>query len=117
VAAELNVSSYEDAITTIKADLALMTKRKGEFTSNNKLKQIESLIYMLQVRLGYFYQLLPKMDSRRGIINLGGNFLQVLFGTATVADLNQLHQTLDELQAKNTDLAHSIAHQVSCNQN
>jgi hypothetical protein len=38
VATELNVSSYEEAVTTFKGDLALMIQQEREFTSINELK-------------------------------------------------------------------------------
>jgi len=36
-----------------------------------------------------------------------------LFGTATLADLNKLHNTLDELKDKNSDVVHSLSNQVT----
>jgi hypothetical protein len=55
-----------------------MNEQKTEFTSINELKQTGSLIDTLEAGLGYFYQFVQKMDSRRGIFNLGGNILQAL---------------------------------------
>ena len=57
--------------------------------------------------------MLPKLDSRRGILNFGGTILQTLFGIATVSDLDMLQETLDELKSKNVDIAHSLANQVT----
>jgi len=36
-----------------------------------------------------------------------------LFGTATFADLNKLHNTLDELKDKNPKLVHSLSNRVT----
>jgi hypothetical protein len=36
-----------------------------------------------------------------------------MFGTATLADLNKLHNTLDELKDKNSDIVHSLSNQVT----
>ena len=55
--------------------------------------------------------MLPKLDSRRGILNFGGTILQTLFGIATVSDM--LHETLDELKSKDVDIAHSLVNQVT----
>jgi len=49
----------------------------------------------LEFKLGDFYQILPKLDSRRGLTNLGGTILKTLFGTATVTDIHLLHETID----------------------
>jgi hypothetical protein len=61
--------------------------------------------------------MLPKLDSRRSILSIGGKFLQTLFGVATVSDLRTLHETLDELKFKNADIAHSLKNQVTYVQN
>jgi hypothetical protein len=44
---------------------------------------------------------------------VGGTILRTLFETATLADLNKLHNTLDELQDKNSDIVHSLFDQVT----
>jgi hypothetical protein len=36
---------------------------------------------------------------------LGGKVLQVLFGVATVADIEQLHQSIDELHQERNNMA------------
>jgi hypothetical protein len=48
VAADVNVSSYEEAISTIRGDLMLMNEQKREFTSITELKQMESLVSTLE---------------------------------------------------------------------
>jgi hypothetical protein len=42
---------------------------------------------------------LPKLDSRRGLINLDGTILKTLFGTVT--DIHLLHETIDKLKLYN----------------
>jgi hypothetical protein len=54
--------------------------------------------------------MVPKMDSRR---NIFGTVLQTLFGIATVSDLRTWHETVDDLQARNSDMAHSLQSQVT----
>jgi len=49
---------------------------------------------------------LPRLDRRRSVLVIGGTILRTLFGTATLADLNKLHNTLDELKDKTSDLIH-----------
>ena len=63
--------------------------------------------------LNYFYRLLPRVHPRRGIINLGSTVLKALFGTVTIADELQLHQTLDHLKSRNADIVHSLSDQVT----
>jgi hypothetical protein len=54
----------------------------------------------LESKLGNLKRFLPKADRRRGLINAAGSLLQVLFGTATEADMNNLHATVDMLNPK-----------------
>jgi len=46
-------------------------------------------------------------------MNLGGTVLKTLFGTASVADIHQLHQTLEQLKSRNADVVHSLPNQVT----
>jgi hypothetical protein len=71
------------------------------------------LLDFLDSRLSSFQQLLPRLDRRRGLINLGETVLKTLFGAATLADLSQLHGTIDCLKSKETDTVHSLANQLT----
>jgi hypothetical protein len=46
-------------------------------------------------------------------MNLCGTVLKTLLRTATLADLNQLHGTIDELKSKEADIVHSLANQLT----
>ena len=104
VAIDLDASRYEGVIFFIRSELMIVSKQQKEFTPISVLKQIEMLLKILESRLLNFQQMLPKLDSRRGILNFGGTILQTLFGIATVSDM--LHETLDELKSKDVDIAH-----------
>ena len=41
-------------------------------------------------------------------MDIGGTVLKALFGTATITDVHQLHQTLDQLKSRNADITHSL---------
>ena len=71
----------------------------------------------LEQKLCDFYQILPKLDSRRGLIDFGGTILRTLFGTATLTDLRSLHEPLDELKSRDSDIAHSLSSQISYTKN
>jgi len=73
--------------------------QKKEFTPVSELRQIVSLLDTLELKLSDFYQILPKLDSRRGLINLDGTILKTLFGTVT--DIHLLHETIDKLKLYN----------------
>ena len=44
---------------------------------------------------------------------MGGYALKYLFGSATIADLRNLHVTLQELQGKHFDVVHSLSDQLT----
>jgi len=111
VALDIGTNTYEGIISTVK-DLLLVENQKKEFTPISKLKQIDSLLNTLQQKLCDFYQILPKLDSRRGLIDFGGTILRTLFGTATLTELHSLHETLDELKSTDSDIAHSLLSQI-----
>ena len=115
VAVDLDTSQYEEVISTLKGDLLLVESQKKEFTPVSELHQIGSLLDTLEFKLVDFYQILPKLDSRRGLINLGGTILETLFGTATVTDINLLHETIDKLKSNNADISHSLTDQITYN--
>ena len=106
-ALDLNTNAYEEIISTVKGDLLLVENQKKEFTPISELKQIDSLLNTLDQNSAT-YQILPKLDSRRGLIDFGGTILRTLFGTATLTDLHSLHETLDELKSRDSDIAHSL---------
>ena len=83
-------------------------QQRKEFTATSELKQIELFVQILEDKLHDFYQILPRPDPRRGLLNLGGNILKTIFGTATVADVHELHGVLDDLQNRNSDIVHSL---------
>jgi hypothetical protein len=59
--------------------------------------------------------MLPKLDSRRGLIDFGGTIhvLRTLFGTANLTGLHSLHEIRDELKSSDSDIAHSLSNQIS----
>jgi hypothetical protein len=46
-------------------------------------------------------------------MNIGGNVLKAIFGIAVSSDVSQLHDTLDNLQAQNSDIVHSLTNQLT----
>jgi len=77
------------------------------------LNQITTLLNTLKVRIYNFQQPLPRLDSRRGLINFGGTVLKTLFGTATIAYIHFLHETLDGLKSSTSDIVHSLNSQLT----
>ena len=100
-------------LSTIKADLLLIESQKQEFTPISELKQIKTLLNTLELRLHNFQQVLPRLNRRRGLMNFGGTILKLVFGTATIHDINSLHETLNGLQASTSDIVHSLSNLIT----
>lgn len=90
----LDMSAYEEMISTIKGDLPLVEGQRSEFTSISELKQTEALLNTLESRLRHFQQILPMLGRRRGLMSFGYTVLKTLFFTSTVANFHQFHETL-----------------------
>ena len=91
---------YEEALSTIRGDLLTVEERKQEFTFNSEMKLIDTVLTTLETKLDTFKQILPKLDPRRGLINLSGAMLKALFCTSVDSDINSLHNNFDELQSR-----------------
>jgi len=113
VATEINVDPYEDAVLVIRNDLRTIYESSKEFTSINEVRQIEVLLDKLETRIQDFRRLLPKPDSRRGLMNIGGTALKALFGVATASDVLHLHQAVEELATRDTEITHSLLNQLT----
>jgi len=105
---DIDMSAYEEAVATVKADIILLEGHRKELTSNSELNQIAALLNTLEVRLYNFQKLLPKLDRGRGLINFGGTVLKTLFATATKADIHLLYETLGGLKSTTSDIVHLL---------
>jgi mannitol-specific phosphotransferase system IIBC component len=93
--------------------LIKVKEQKQEFTSTAELRQIEALLLNLKSRLKSFKQILPRLDRRRGLFNLGGAILRTMFGKATGSDVTPLHTVINELQLNEKYIVHSMKNQVT----
>jgi hypothetical protein len=98
VAVNVNLSTCHEVLSTVKSDLLAIEKQRKEFTSTSELQQIELFVRILEGKFNFYNQILPRPDSRQGLLYLGGNILKTTFGTATVSDVHELHRVLDDLQ-------------------
>jgi len=109
IALNFDLSTYHEIISTIRTDLLSVEQRKKEYTPIVELKQIEIFFNILESKLYDFYQVLPRLELRRALVNFGGKILKTLFGTATTSDIHLLHDVLHELQFQNSDISHSLS--------
>jgi hypothetical protein len=80
------------------------------------LKQIDSYqknSRMTGKHIFLTWTLLPTNRRKRALLNLGGDVLHFLFGTATSTELQTLHQVVEGMKAQQNIIAHSVEHQVT----
>ena len=104
IAIDVTMTPYEDALSIIKGDLLEIREHRQEFTSISEISLIETLLTTLESKLQAFKQIFPTLDSRRGLLDLGGSILKTLFGTAVVSEVTSLRNALDELQENQKDV-------------
>jgi hypothetical protein len=63
-------------MATIWNDLEIINSHHKEFTPIVELKLVEISVDALESRLREFQQLFPRLDKRRGLVNLGGSILK-----------------------------------------
>jgi hypothetical protein len=63
VALGLNVSTYEDVLSTIKSDLSIMLLNKQDFTPISQLRQVETLLDNLETKLYQVKQIFSKTEN------------------------------------------------------
>jgi len=113
IALDLNLSTYNAIISTVKADISSVELQKWKFTSVSEFRQIETQLKILEHKLNDFCQFLPLLDRRRSILGTGSTILRTMLETAFLAGLDKLHNILDELENYNSDLLHSLSNRVS----
>jgi hypothetical protein len=104
---------YEDVTTTLREDLKQMQDAAKRSFPFGELRYVESALTTVENKLAYLKKYLPKADKRGGLIDVGGTLLKTIFGIATVADLSDLHTTVDDLHRKEDTIVHSLNQQVT----
>jgi len=113
LAIDLDTTTYLEVVAIVREDLLQVERQRREFTADADLKQIENLVGTLERKINDIQQLFPRMDSRRGLFNVGGVLLKSLFGVATNVDTHKLHESLNGLKDDYNDVIHSMSKQLT----
>jgi hypothetical protein len=104
---------YEDETTTLREDLSDLKEATKRSLPIGELRYVETALLAVENKLADWKEYLPKADKRRGLRDVVGTFLKILFGIATVADLSVLHATVIDLDRKQDTIVHSSNKQVT----
>ena len=113
VVLNFQLTPYEKAIEIVKADLAAVTDLANPTPLIDEVHQVQRVVNKLENTLTNLNRYLPRADGKRDLLNVGGSFLKVLFGTITVTDLAYLHSTVDALSQKQGEVVHALNHQLT----
>jgi hypothetical protein len=104
IAIAINTSTYQGVISTVREDLLRVEQHKQEFTPTSLVRHFETLLQQLELKLGSFHEILPRLDRSRGLFNIGRSLLKIVFGTASAFDTVQIRNVFYNLQIQNSDI-------------
>ena len=85
----------------------------GRYATRQEINYLYAVRELLNSELADVENLLPVTRQERGFLNFGGKVLNILFGTATSAELQVLHQALQGTKEQQTVITDSIEHQLN----
>jgi hypothetical protein len=97
VVVHLNLTPYEEAVTTLREDLTVVQEATRHSSRLDEVHLVQIALEALEGKLENLKEFLPKTDRRRGLLDIGMAALRVLFDVATVVDLSGLHDTVNTL--------------------
>jgi hypothetical protein len=97
----------------VRKNLHVAKEMSEQSTTIGELCQVEEALRSLKEKLESIQKFLPRPTKKRGLFNIGGTVLKSLFGTATLLDLQSLHETIDDLHRRQDSVTHSLHHQLT----
>jgi hypothetical protein len=86
----------------------------NRYVNWQEVKYLQAVWEQLNVEFQGIEKLLPVTRQKRGLLNFGGNVLNFLFGTATSAELQDLHQVIEGVKLQQSAITHSLEQQLTC---
>jgi len=79
----------------------------------HEVTYLEAVWEQFNLKFEDIEKLLPATRQKRGIFDFGGEVLNLLFGTATNANLQTLHQVVETIKGQQATITHSLEHQLT----
>ena len=86
VVVHFKLTPFERAIEILLADMEDVEVVTHRTSLIDEVLQAQTAVNSLESKLINLKRFLPKPERRRGLLNVGGSILKLIFGTATVAD-------------------------------
>jgi hypothetical protein len=75
--------------------------------------QVEILLNKLENEVRSFREVLPRENYKRATLNVTGSVFKFLVGTATLADVSDLHDEVQVMHQKRDEIVHSVNDQLT----
>jgi hypothetical protein len=108
-----NLTQHASVLTELEVNLHAVRVADTQSTSICEKRQAEEALRALKDKLANIQRFLPRPTRKRGLLNVGGTVLKTLYRTATVVDLQSLHDTMDGLQRRKETVTHSLDQQLT----
>ena len=108
VVVHFKLTPFERAIEILLADMEDVEVVTHRTSLIDEVLQAQTAVNSLESKLINLKRFLPKPERRRGLLNVGGSILKLIFGTAIVAELANLHTTVDDLKQKQGEVVHAL---------
>ena len=109
----LDFNPYEQTIGKLRDDLSYIQKFKTPLAPVHELNYIECVLQKLEDDIDAFREMLPRLDKRFAVLSAVGSMLKLAFGTATLLDVETLHETVDEMHRTEGNIIHSVNRQMT----
>ncbi|XP_039279776.1 uncharacterized protein LOC120350448 [Nilaparvata lugens] len=117
------ISSARDAIQMLEKEVEkeVTTEDMLMYVRSSEINRIRRIVDLLSSEIASFELMLPKdstelIDRRRkkrGLINVGGDLLKVLFGTLSDDDLVRINHKISQLGDQSQTITHLVEDQVT----
>jgi hypothetical protein len=91
----------------------------NKFINWEEVKQARAAVDQVEQELSTISKLLPVSKEtgltprrKRGLLNIGGEALKFLFGIATTQQLQELHDTIENIKTKEGGVIHAVQQQL-----
>jgi hypothetical protein len=109
----VDFTPYEQTIAKLRDDLLYIQKFKTPLAPVHELNHIEYVLQKLEHEIDVYKEMLPRLDKRCAVLCAVGSMLKWAFGTATLLDVEALHETVDEMHRTDGDIIHSVNRQMT----
>jgi ssDNA-specific exonuclease RecJ len=82
----------------------------AHYVNWQEINYLHAVLEQLHLEFDDIKKLLSQTRTKRILLNFGGHILNFLFGTPTSAELQNLHQVVEDIKEQQATITHSVEH-------